>query len=371
MTLPTATATATATVPTPTASAPAAPPARLPSLTGLRFLAAFVVFGFHLHAGGLFAGTGAEGVLEAVFGQGATGVGFFFLLSGFVLTWSARGGVPAGVGLRRRAARVLPNHVVVWVVVFAGLAWLGGVSVLAGVLGLFLLQAWVPVQSIYFGVNTPAWSLSCEAAFYTAFAWLLALVDRVPRTRLWALAIGLMAAVVLVPVIALPLPADLEYWFVYVFPVTRALEFVLGMALARIVRAGLWIRLPLWGAGALAVAGYVVSGHLPGTFGFVAGTVVPLALLIPAAATADLTGSRSPWRGRTAVFLGEISFAFYLVHQVVMRLAEAFGPHDVGLGGATGVAVALLACSLVLAWLLHRLVERPAQRRLLRVTAPA
>ncbi|WP_201439598.1 acyltransferase family protein [Saccharothrix sp. 6-C] len=346
-------------------------PARLPSLTGLRFLGAFVVFGFHLHAGGLFAGTGAEGVVGAVFGQGATGVGFFFLLSGFVLTWSARAGTPAGVGLRRRAARVLPNHVVAWVVVFAGLAWLGGASVLGGVLGLVLLQAWVPVQSIYFGVNTPAWSLSCEAAFYTAFAWLLARVDRVPRRRLWALAIGLMAAVVLVPVVALPLPADLEYWFVYVFPVTRALEFVLGMALARIVRAGLWIRLPLWRAGALAVAGYAVSGHLPGAFGYVAGTVVPLALLIPAAATADLTGAWSPWRGRTAVFLGEVSFAFYLVHQVVMRLAEAFGPHAVGLGAATGMAVALLACSLVLAWLLHRLVERPAQRRLLRATAPA
>ena len=362
---------APAPVPSSAPAIPPLPPALLPSLTGLRFLAAFVVFGFHLHAGGLFDGTGAEGVLEAVFGQGATGVGFFFLLSGFVLTWSVREGPSARVGLRRRAARVLPNHVVVWVLVFAGLAWLGGASVLAGVVGLFLLQAWIPVQSIYFGVNTPAWSLSCEAAFYAAFAWLLALVDRVPRHRLWASAVGLMAAVIAVPAIALPLPADLEYWFVYVFPVTRALEFVLGMVLARIVRAGRWPRLALWQAGALAVAGYVASGHLPGTFGYVAGTVVPLALLIPAAATADITGARSPWRNRPAVFLGEVSFAFYLVHQVVMRAAEAFGPHDVDLAGAIGVSAALLGVSLALAWLLHRLVERPARRRLLRPTAPA
>ncbi|MCE6996713.1 acyltransferase [Saccharothrix sp. S26] len=355
----------------PESATPPLPPVRLPSLTGLRFLAAFVVFGFHLHAGGLFTGTGAEGVLAAVFGQGATGVGFFFLLSGFVLTWSAREGVPTSVGLRRRAARVLPNHVVVWVVVFAGLAWTGGASPLAGVLGLVLLQAWIPVQEIYFGVNTPAWSLSCEAAFYTAFAWLLARVDRVPHRRLWALAVGLVAAVVAVPALALPLPDGLEYWFVYVFPVTRALEFALGMVLARIVRAGRWIRLSLWQAGALAVVGYVASGHLPGTFGYVAGTVVPLALLIPATAAADITGSRSPWRGRTAVFLGEVSFAFYLVHQVVMRAAEAFGPREVGLAGAIGISVALLGVSLALAWLLHRLVERPAQRRLLRPRAPA
>ncbi|PSL53729.1 peptidoglycan/LPS O-acetylase OafA/YrhL [Saccharothrix carnea] len=360
---------APAPVPSSAQAIPPLPPVLLPSLTGLRFLAAFLVFGFHLHAGGLFTGTGAEGVLEVVFGQGATGVGFFFLLSGFVLTWSAREGVPARVSLRRRAAKVLPNHLVVWVAVFAGLAWLGGVSVLAGVAGLFLLQAWIPVQSIYFGVNTPAWSLSCEAAFYAAFSPLLALVDRVPRRRLRVLAVVLMGSVVLVPVLALPLPAGLEYWFVYVFPVTRALEFVLGIVLARLVRAGLWPRLRLWQAGALAAAGYVASGHLPGTFGYVAGTVVPLALLIPAAAMADITGARSPWRNRVAVFLGELSFAFYLVHQAVMRVAE--GRHGVGLPTAIGISVALLVGSLVPAWLLHRLVERPAQRLLLRPRAPA
>ncbi|MGW4113593.1 acyltransferase family protein [Actinosynnema sp. NPDC004786] len=361
-------------MPPASAEPPAPPPlpaVRLPSLTGLRFLAAFVVFGFHLHAGGLFDGTGAEGVLAAVFGQGATGVGFFFLLSGFVLTWSARPGVPARVALRRRAARVLPNHVVVWLVVFAGLAWAGGASVLTGLLGLVLLQAWVPVQSVYFGVNTPAWSLSCEAAFYTAFGWLLGLVDRIPPRRLRWAAGGLMAAVVAVPAVALPMPAGLEYWFVYVFPVTRALEFVLGMVLARVVRAGRWVGLGLAPAGALAVVGYVASGHLPGTFGYVAGTVVPLALLIPAVAVADVTGARSPFRNRTAVLLGEVSFAFYLVHQVVMRVAEAARPHDLGLVGAVGIAGALLVASLAAAWLLHRLVERPAQRRLLRPTAPA
>ncbi|MFE2753288.1 acyltransferase family protein, partial [Actinosynnema sp. NPDC059335] len=124
-------------------------------------------------------------------------------------------------------------------------------------------------------------------------------------------------------------------------------------------------------AGALAVVGYVGSGHLPGTFGYVAGTVVPLALLIPAVAVADVTGARSPFRNRTAVLLGEVSFAFYLVHQVVMRVAEVARPHDLGLAGAVGIAGALLVASLVAAWLLHRLVERPAQRRLLRPTAPA
>ncbi|MEU5696796.1 acyltransferase [Actinosynnema sp. NPDC020468] len=349
-----------------------APVSRLPSLTGLRFVAAFVVFGFHLHTGGLFAGTGAEPVVDAVFGQGATGVGFFFLLSGFVLTWSARPGTSARTSWRRRAAKVLPNHVVVWLVAAAGLAATTGVSVVAAVLGLFLLQAWVPVQSVYFGVNTPAWSLSCEAAFYAAFPLLLKGVNRIPRGRLWLAAGLLTAGVLAVPAIAMPMPADLEYWFVYVFPVTRALEFALGMVLARVVREGLWPRLALWQASLFAVVGYVGSGYLPDSFSYVAGTVIPLAVLIATAAAADVAGARSPWRGRTAVFLGEISFAFYLVHQIVIRMAEsALHLGGRGLPVAIGTSVGLLLVSLVAAWVLHRVVELPAMRWIQNPRRPA
>ncbi|QUF06710.1 acyltransferase [Actinosynnema pretiosum subsp. pretiosum] len=339
---------------------------KLPSLTGLRFVTAFVVFGFHVDAMGLFEGTALDAPVHAVFGQGATGVGFFFLLSGFVLTWSARTGTTARASWRRRAAKVLPNHVVVWLLALAALVVTsGGAPALPSLVGLPLLQAWVPVQDVYFGVNTPAWSLSCEVAFYAAFPPLLRRVTGVRPSRLWPLAGALVAAVLLVPVLATPMPGELEYWFVYVFPVTRGLEFALGMVLARVVKSGLWPPLALWQAGALSVAAYALSGHLPDSFGYVAGTVVPLALLIPAAAVADLRAGRSPLRSRPLVLLGEISFAFYLLHQLVLRVAESLLP----LGGLTAAGALLmtgllLLASLAAAWLLHRFVEQPAMRLL-------
>ena len=64
---------------------------RLPSLTQLRWVAAFLVFLAHARNLGLF-GTGDLGRRYApwAFGGGSIGVSLFFVLSGFVIAWSAR-----------------------------------------------------------------------------------------------------------------------------------------------------------------------------------------------------------------------------------------------------------------------------------------
>src|ERR1700755_2106401 len=82
---------------------------RLPSLTGMRFLAAFLVFAFHATFALPLRDT-ALGVHYAnlVSKAGYVGVGFFFILSGFVLTWTVRPGDSAGQFWRRRFAKVFP-----------------------------------------------------------------------------------------------------------------------------------------------------------------------------------------------------------------------------------------------------------------------
>ena len=64
---------------------------RLPSLTGMRFFAALMVFAFHAIVLNPFTSEGAQTVTNTVFGGGGfTGVTFFFILSGFVLTCAVR-----------------------------------------------------------------------------------------------------------------------------------------------------------------------------------------------------------------------------------------------------------------------------------------
>jgi peptidoglycan/LPS O-acetylase OafA/YrhL len=344
---------------------PASAATRLPSLTGLRFLAAFLVFGFHVNASHLFGHAGVQRGVGYVFGEGAVGVSFFFILSGFVLTWSARAGDTARAFWRRRAAKIYPNHVTTALVALGAVVVFGGaLSVAAVVTNLALLQAWVPRESVFFGLNTPSWSLSCELFFYLCFPLLLHLINRMGTRLLWPATVAGLALVWLMPVGAMALPAGLRYWFVYVFPPVRMIEFVIGILLARIVRSGRWIRLGAAPAAVLAVAGYLVAAHLPGAFSYIAGTVVPLALLIPAVASTDVRGTLSVLRSRTMVFLGEVSFAFYLVHQLAIRLvAKALGSHPWATPAAVAIALAMLAVSLAGAWLLWRIVERPAMAR--------
>jgi peptidoglycan/LPS O-acetylase OafA/YrhL len=360
---------------------------RLPSLTGLRFLAAFLVFGFHVHIMGFLADSGARTAMEWIFGSGAVGVSFFFILSGFVLTWSARPGDTAARFWRRRVAKIYPNHLVTALVAIGAASVTGSLLSLAIVVpNLLLVQAWSPDITVFFGLNTVSWSLACEVFFYALFPLLHRALVRLPARSLWLATVAALGLVWLVPVVAHLLPAADRYWAIWVFPVTRLPEFVAGMILARIVSSGRWPAMPVWPVVALAVAVYLSVRWLPGDFRLVAGTAVPLALLVAAVGAADAdrrraplrgSGSRNrrrtplrgggsrdgrgtPWATRQAVWLGEISYAFYLVHQLVLRiLAKEAGIGHHPLAGL-GLAVVALVVAVAGSALLYYWVERPA-----------
>lgn len=352
----------------PAALPPASPDTaggRLPSLTGLRFVAAFLVFGFHVHIEHLMAPGAVRTTMEWLFGQGAVGVSFFFILSGFVLTWSARKGDTAVRFWRRRIAKIYPNHVATWLVALAVAVVTGaGLSLAVVVPNLLLLQAWSPDIDVFFGLNTVSWSLACEAFFYALFPLLYLGLMRVPGRGLWPAATLALGAVWAVPVLASLLPADDRYWAIWIFPVARLPEFVAGMLLARIVREGRWPRLGVWPATALAAAAYLTSRFLPDDFRLVAGTAIPLALLVAAVGAADATGRPTPWRAGWMIWLGEVSFAFYLVHQLALRVVLKGSGVEHSAPTAIGIAVVALALALLGSWLLYRCVELPGMRLL-------
>jgi len=142
----------------------------LPSLSGLRFVAVIIVFGFHVHVANVFNGGVARTAIEWIFGPGAGGVSFFFVLSGYVLTWSARPHDTAARFWRRRFARIYPNHLVTSIAAFVAIALTGaGVSAAVALPSVFLVQVWVPDPRIFFGLNAVSWFVACEAFFYVLF----------------------------------------------------------------------------------------------------------------------------------------------------------------------------------------------------------
>ncbi|MFC0531992.1 acyltransferase family protein [Phytohabitans kaempferiae] len=351
---------------------------RLPSLTGLRFAAAFAVFGLHVYSFVKLTDPFAQRAAKLLFDAGDLGVSFFFVLSGFVLAWSAR---PDRGPLRLwqgRVARIYPAYLVALALAVGSLYvtdrippifWepLGSAAV--------LLHGWYTQDFVYLGINPVGWSLSGEMFFYLCFPLLYAGLRRLGPAALYATGAALIALTWAMPWIAtVAVAPEHERWFVYVFPVTRMTEFALGIVLARLVLAGAWRGPGLRVATVLFAANYLAVGLAPAVTRDTAAVIVGTALLIPAAARADLRGERSPWRHPIAVHLGEVSYAFFLVHlTIVVTATELFdlrGPW--ALWPALGIAAGMLLVSYVLAYALHRWVEVPCMRLVnRRVTLPA
>lgn len=321
-------------------------PARtqLPRLTALRVVGALAVFAYHLHTHGVLSVPMAAPV-------GYVGVAFFFVLSGLVLAWGTRPGLPVRTFWRRRFARVYPAHFVMLLVAVVVPVVAVTRSWHTAAANSLLLQAWWPQRSdITYGMNGVSWSLSDEAWFYLTFPLAVVLLRRARgATRLVLVGAALLAELLVA-----------RYWpeAGFALPLARFPEFLLGVVAGLALREGWRPRLPLWATALAAVVVVVVLRHVarPEPDAICA---VPFAALLVAAAVRDLAG-RGGWLTRRAlVFAGEASFAFYLVHElVILNVAPHLSVPP------AAAAVVLLAVSCAAAVLLHVAVERPCNRLL-------
>jgi peptidoglycan/LPS O-acetylase OafA/YrhL len=163
--------------------------------------------------------------------------------------------------------------------------------------------------------------------------------------------------------------------FVFVNPLVRLSEFVLGISIGLRMRDG-WrppFSLP---QSCFALILALLVARLS-SFDYPAADILllgPFAAILAAAAAHDLAGLGGWLQSRALVYLGKISFAFYLVHElVIINLLHALGWRNPrsgmqDLGNSEGAALASLVVvvALILASLLHHWVEIPCQRRLLR-----
>ncbi|BCJ45967.1 hypothetical protein GCM10010168_49150 [Actinoplanes ianthinogenes] len=348
----------------------------LPSLTGLRWVAAFLVFGFHLQLAGIFRPGLLDNAVTWLFAPGFVGVSFFFVLSGFVLMWSSSR-ERTGEFWWRRFARVYPLHLATLVLCYPLMSRMGTFDSAPGVLtNLVLMQSWSPDTAYYQSANPVSWTLSCEAFFYLVFPLLVPAVARLRARGLTIVAAGAWLVTVLGPFAGRLVAGDAAIrWFFHWTPPGRLPEFVCGVALAGLVRLGLpppgrW----LWPVAVVVVLdSYLAVTVVDEPWNQAACTMPGFALLLVAAAGTDVRGGWTPWRNRVLRRLGELSFAFYLVHLAAieaMHEAVPTGAGGLAPGPATAFTAGALALALAAAWLLNVLVERPARRWLLRLRPP-
>ncbi|MCS0638074.1 acyltransferase [Streptomyces sp. LP05-1] len=345
---------------------------RLPSLTGLRFWAALAVVAYHLSRQ-----LGPLPVISDLAWYGRSGVTFFFVLSGFVLAWTYDGArVPAKAFLWRRFARIWPLLALTTAASVAVWAALGrAVPAKAVAASLLLVHAWVPDPVVLKGGNPAAWSLSDEAWFYLLFPALMALpLLRTSRARRRTAVLAAAGAVLVWLSGALLTDPAVRGWALDYFPLTRTLHFLLGVATGLAVRHGWRPRLGVGPAVALVACWHLLlipwhhavpDGLWYGPYAASQLLAAPLfALLVSAAAHADLTGRRTGLAGRLSLRLGHWSFAWYLIHEIVIRLCLAHYGEPAGLPATAALWTLALTVSLALAALAYHCAEHPLERRL-------
>lgn len=324
------------------------------------------------------------GPITQVFDYGYFGVTFFFVLSGFVLTWSARPDVPTSTFYWRRFARIWPAHFVALLLaipVFYTLQAIPEGSFLKPfdlgilLLSVVLLQGWAANPGIFYSGNPAAWTLTVEALFYALHPWVSRFL--IPLAKRGA--IILAAAVVS---IAFAYRLGVALWpesalSAVPVPVQRVPEFILGMALAWAMRSGWRPRIhPFVGIGSmgLVIAAIILGARAGGgaLFSYIPVFsnemfTVACALAIISLASASLRGKRaSLFASPGQVKLGEWSFAFYLVHATFIYLAlRVFGYQEPSWLNLLWFA-GLLTIGLIGAWALHSFVERPVEKRMRR-----
>ena len=347
----------------------------IPALTSLRFFAALVVVLHHYDA--------RQGLLPfAIFDRGYEAVTFFFVLSGFILTYVHCTGpdlrqlnVRSRAFMVARAARILPAYYLALGLaapfflysffVAQTLAWpqlVGGLIAVP-----LLLQAWYPPTAVLW--NTPAWSLSVEAFFYALFPAICRLMGR--RSAGSALSLSFLAVVAtsllrqhFFDASSAPFGTPWHSFCAY-FPVFHLPQFIFGMALGRcFIKHGTHSSranemLLLAGVIGLSVILFLQS-HVSWLLSDPMLVIVFGSILFGSAAGAGfLTKALAT---PVLVFLGEASYATYIAHGPIFQWWRWGTKKYLGLDLAPSVdLVGYLSCVLILSGIILVGLERPAR----------
>ena len=368
------------------------------SLTGLRFIAVLFVFLYHIQ--GVFSIPN----LHLPFGNNA--VAFFFVLSGFILTYvySKKLKTRADVAkfYKNRVARIWPLHFVcLMLFVFFVFGWNYSLSTVENqgqlLTQVFLVQSLVPNAKWIFSQNPVAWSISTEMLFYLLFPLLVMCTQKSFWRRYVFIALATPLALFGLQYFHTHFlePADglgfIELTsVVHVNPLLRFFEFATGAAVGHLfvksfnpaATRNMWKDTALEFSSIGMLVGYWFLilkydvyvafkthpwlGDVFSSWLWFSSPVLIFAYMIWIFARsqgliAKVTSTK------TMVFLGEISFAFYLIHMFVIRILSANRAMDPELFTGWPAVLFVFVVSIAASTLLFKLVEMPGKKLMLKI----
>jgi peptidoglycan/LPS O-acetylase OafA/YrhL len=345
---------------------------RLDQLTSLRFFAAAAIVAVHI-----------QQVILRIPGTDwlGWGVSFFFVLSGFILTYvyGDMSGKTTSRFFVARIARLWPLHAFMLVAHF-GFVWDWNVTKLGPQTfsNALMLHAWIPSLNFSLSHNAVSWSISAEIFFYLLFPF----AARSKHLWLWIL-------------VFLVIPAALSYWinsnfnwlneimrnplpaFLSKSPYGSAVEFLVGVGAGRIYIATkgrrlipdvawTWleiISISLLVASAASISdvstwvGRVTVLPLGFWFSHSGGMLVFAGLIYTMAMGRGVISNAL--KARPLILLGEISFAIYMTHWTIIHFVRRKASQ--WQWQPFMMALVVIVVTLAVSYVLWRFLEMPAR----------
>ena len=339
----------------------------LPSLTAGRGIAALMVAAFH---GTLLW----PGKLAPYLSCGWLGVTFFYVLSGFVLTWSFSDRRTYQEFMIHRIARIFPVHILCLIVsILCFLVFhapFGGYigTPVGTILQLFLVHDFVPghpnIRQAWDGVS---WSLSAEFFFYLFAPLIIRKLMQLQNHVLLNMGMLLFVAHFSIGATLHKLNAAKLYDFMVYHPIAYLPTFIYGIIGAILIQRGLRLKIGLTLKVALFLPIIVYC--------FVADdrdAITMIALSVPAFLAFILGEAGDDTEGKSSMLahsifekIGEISYSLYMTHAILLAfMGYAVSKFNVPQYPTIFLVIFLLS-SLVLAWLTFTFVEMPAKNHII------
>jgi peptidoglycan/LPS O-acetylase OafA/YrhL len=347
-------------------------------LTGIRFYAALHVVLYHNFY--LF-GEGAKNapvIFLRFIEKGNSAVGFFFILSGFILTHVYQGKLTDKKSkhnyLKARIARLYPLYFLALLMDLPrGLSYffdkfefktaLMKIMISLGA-HVSMMQSWHPRLTPAW--NSPAWSLSTEMFFYLIFiiAMPFILKRRKSITKLFVLYSVPLLLYCVVCMLKPELTTESSFvTFWRSFPPIRAFEFLIGICLYNLIITGHSILKYIKENTSLVFWGSVVSSLLLSQVSIAEISnvysslfLIPFfSLMILSSYYGEIIGERL-FTSKLIQLLGGSSYALYVTHQPFKNYVGA------GLDESISTGILYFSSVIVLSIILYKWVEMPCQK---------
>jgi peptidoglycan/LPS O-acetylase OafA/YrhL len=301
-------------------------------LTSLRFFAAAGViyghFGYAYNTAGL-------------------GVSFFFMLSGFILTHSYYQNFNSFKFSKikslwiSRAARIYPLHLITLLVSIPLAFHEGGsIGIPALIENATLLQAWYPNHIQVFSFNSVSWTLSNEIFFYLVLPIILLLTNKLEmHKKLYTSGVLLVLCILFTAFIMnkfKPIPYSIPFswrwWLILVSPYLNLFTFLSGVFLSfihhnikdsKLIASRFRASICEISVIIISTAYFLLTleNMIFSSIFFMYGLPLALLILIFSLQRGIISKFLSL---KPIVYLGEISFSIYMVHQIVIRGVEDY-----------------------------------------------